>query len=85
MVAARRLRFLVAATFAGATGFVVVLTLMWKDWIERIFAVDPDEHSGSAEWAIVVCLFVLTVVLVILAVREYRRPRVVAAGMVEDG
>jgi hypothetical protein len=31
--------------FAGTA----LLTVVWRDWIEGIFGVDPDQHSGSLE------------------------------------
>jgi len=36
-----------------ASTVFAVLTLAWKDWVEIVFKVDPDHHSGSLEWTIV--------------------------------
>jgi hypothetical protein len=60
---------------AVACGFLLVLTLVWKDWIEIVFDVDPDRHSGSLEWLIVVALAATTISLVIAGRSEWRRPR----------
>jgi len=37
-------------SFAGSfTGFLAILTLVWRDWIEGVFGYDPDHHNGSFE------------------------------------
>jgi len=38
--------------FAGVATIVFVVTLLWKDWIEILFSVDPDAGSGALEWLI---------------------------------
>ena len=46
-------------TFAalGAVALVLLaLTLVWNDWIELLFRIDPDAGSGSLEWAICIAL-----------------------------
>jgi hypothetical protein len=48
------------------------LTLVWRDWIERLTGLDPDSGSGSVEWAIVAALLALAVWLITLATREWR-------------
>lgn len=68
-----RALFFVEAAVAALLGCLTVLTLAWRDWIEGIFGVDPDRHSGSLEWLIVVALAVSFVVLTIVARREWRR------------
>lgn len=70
-----RTRFWVEAAVAFAVGFLAVLTLFWRDWIEAISGFDPDQHSGSAEWAIVAGLAALCLVAASVARIEWRRPR----------
>ena len=60
---------LVLATLAAALG---VGTLIWHDWIEVVFGVEPDEGSGSFEWLIVGLLVGVSVGLVLLARWESR-------------
>ena len=67
-----QLRFWVEACLAALTGVMLAVTLVWRDWIEAVFHVDPDRHSGSLEWAIVGALCALTVVLGLLARSEWR-------------
>jgi len=70
---AGRLRFLLEAGFGGAAAALGVLTLFWRDWIEAIFGVDPDHHSGSLEWIVVVVLFIIALSLGGLALADWRR------------
>jgi hypothetical protein len=52
--------FWIEAILAAANALLLVLTLVWEDWIEIVFGIDPDNHSGSLEWLIViVCLCAL--------------------------
>jgi hypothetical protein len=62
------------ALFAGILG---ILTVFWHDWIERLTAMDPDQHSGAFEWLIVVVLLGSAAVLGAIARRDWR---VYAAG-----
>jgi hypothetical protein len=74
-----RVRFWFEAGLASFCGFLAILTLFWRDWIEALTGFDPDHHSGSFEWAIVAGL-ALTGILVGLAARsEWRRPRAALA------
>lgn len=68
-----RLRFWLETAGATITGVLLVLTLVWKDWIEVIFGVDPDSGNGSLEWSIVGVMLVLTIVFCTSATYEWRR------------
>jgi hypothetical protein len=50
-----------------------VADLIVEDWIEVVFGVDPDAHSGTAEWLIVVLLGAGVIVSALLAGYEWRR------------
>jgi hypothetical protein len=52
-----------------------VLTFVWRDWIEAVFRVDPDRHSGALEWAIVAVLFTAFATFTV-RVQVLRRARV---------
>ena len=54
----------------------MLATLLWKDWIEIVFDIDPDAGSGALEWAIVAVTLVSTVLFLVLARSEWRRARV---------
>ena len=55
------------------TAVLFVVTLVWRDWIEILFDVDPDEGNGLLEWSIVGALLVATIILFVLARYEWRK------------
>jgi len=74
-----RIRFWVEASLAGLSGVFLLLTLLWKDWIEIVFGVDPDHHSGLLEWLIVAVALLATIGFSAMARLDLRRlqtPRV---------
>jgi len=66
-------RFWIEASLGAATAVLAAVTVMWRDWIEAIFHVDPDGHGGSLEWVIVVALLVATSMLTAAARAAWRR------------
>jgi DMSO/TMAO reductase YedYZ heme-binding membrane subunit len=72
----RRVRvwFWLEAALAGVSAFLLVLTLVWRDWIKGVFGVDPDRHSGSVEWLTAGGLLFLTIAFALIARGESRRP-----------
>jgi hypothetical protein len=55
--------------------FLTALTIVWPDWVEGLFGVDPDGGSGSSEWGITLVFIVVTVMLAAWARRTWRRDR----------
>jgi hypothetical protein len=53
-----------------------VITLVQRDWIETVFGIDPDNHSGALEWLIIGGLLIVTITLFTLASYEWRRARI---------
>jgi hypothetical protein len=74
-----RRRFWIEAALALLSAFFLLLTVLWQDWIEIVFGVDPDHYSGSLERTIVVVLIAMTVTTIALAGREWRRRVAVTA------
>jgi hypothetical protein len=74
-----RTRFYPEALTGVITALMFVVTLVRRDWIEALFAIDPDKGNGSVEWLIVGALLVATVALASLATHEWRRASAVAA------
>ena len=55
------------------SGFLLVLTMMMPDWIERIFGFEPDGGNGSTEWGWAIALAVATLVFFADACRSWSR------------
>ena len=64
-----RLQLGLAILFGGTA----LLTLVRNDWLEAVFGVDPDQHSGSLEWIVVAVLAVGAISFACLARRQWRR------------
>jgi hypothetical protein len=66
-------RFWVEAGASLASGLLALVTLIWPDWIERVFGIEPDQGSGALEWLIVGVVFATSVGLAVAARLEWRR------------
>lgn len=75
----RRTRFRIEAALAVVSGILFLLTVLWEDWIEIMFDVDPDKGDGSVEWKAAVGAAVLTLVFGVLARIEWRRLKAATA------
>jgi hypothetical protein len=60
-------RFWLELGLAASSAVLLLLTLVWRDWIELVLRVDPDRGSGSFEWAIVGVSIVATATFSVLA------------------
>ena len=68
-----RARFWVELGLALAAAVLAVVTLIWHDWIEILFEVEPDGGSGELEWALTAALAIVAVGSAIAARLEFRR------------
>ncbi len=75
MKKAMRFRFWLETGMATTTGILFVITLIWRDWIERVFGIELDAGNGSLEWLIVGVLLAVTIALFVQAHYEWRRAR----------
>ncbi|MFD9127414.1 ABC transporter permease [Kitasatospora sp. NPDC059571] len=78
-----RPRFWVETALGGLSGLLFLLTLVWPQWIETLFGVDPDAGSGAAEWLVVALAAAVTATCLLGARIEWRRrtlPRPVPRG-----
>jgi hypothetical protein len=72
-----RRRFWLETGMTIVTSMLLLITLIWRGWIEIVFGVDPDNGGGTLEWLIVGALLVVTITLFTLASYEWRRTRAV--------
>lgn len=75
MAKSRRARFWFEFALSVASGFLGLVTLVWRDWIEAVFRLDPDRHSGALEWLIVLGLLLTAAVAGTAARVEWGRGR----------
>lgn len=73
--------FWVRLALAAVSAALLALTLLWHDWIEIVFRVDPDHGNGWLEWLIVIAAFSLMVTFSIGARQEWRRSAAVTAAV----
>jgi len=73
-----RVRFGAEVAGAATAGVLAIVTLFSRDWVEVLFRVDPDHGSGVLEWALVVALAVISIVLTRAARCRWRQLRIVA-------
>jgi hypothetical protein len=73
MTVSVRGRFWAELALAVLSVAMLILTLVWKDWIEEVFGFEPDGGNGVVEWAIVAVLVGLTATTSVLARREWWR------------
>jgi len=66
----------VEAASAGLSFVLLLTTLVWHEWIELVFHVDPDHENGLVEWAIVGLCFTATVVFSARARARWKQLRV---------
>jgi hypothetical protein len=68
-----RRRFWLEVAVAGVSAVALLATLLWREWIELVFHVDPDGGSGALEWLIVAVAALAAVACAALAPLEWRR------------
>lgn len=74
-----RTRFWLEVGLGIVTAILAVLTLVSKEWIELVFGVDPDQGSGTLEWALVGLALAVTLIVSLMARQEWRRARLATA------
>ena len=69
-----RRRFWIEVGLAAASAFLLLLTLVTREWIEALTGWDPDHGNGSIEWLLVLVLVASTAIFGLLARAERARP-----------
>ncbi len=63
----------IETVLAAVLATLAVVTGLCPDWIERVFRIDPDHHSGSIEWNIVMACVFSAALFAALARRNWRK------------
>lgn len=66
-------RFWIQLALGLVSMALLLLTVVWSNWIELVFQVDPDNGSGAAEWLIVVASCAASIVFFALASYDWRK------------
>ena len=66
------IRFWVELGLASVSTALLLVTVLWSEWIEIVFGVNPDEGSGALEWLLVVGFFSVTIACAVGARIEWR-------------
>jgi len=66
-------RFLIETGASVAAAVLCLTTLLWRNWIELAFGVDPDRGSGALEWTIVFGALAIAVGASLAARAQWRR------------
>lgn len=75
MRSATPLRSWLEMVMGGLSALMLAATLVWPDWIERLFELEPDAGDGSAEWNWVIAFAVAALLLFADAGRIWWRAR----------
>ena len=68
-----RRRFWVEIVAFAIAVTLAIMTLVWREWIEIIFGVDPDQGSGSLEVVITLVAAAVALLVALVARSEWRR------------
>ena len=85
MAHVNRGRLWIETTLACSSFALLLVTVVWHDWIEVVLRVDPDGGSGLAEVVVGAALLAVALVSALLARRERRRPRRETVRVGSDG
>jgi uncharacterized membrane protein YidH (DUF202 family) len=60
---------------AALSACLFLVTLVWHEWIEAVFGVDPDHGDGSIEFVITLVLLGFAITASLVARTEWRAQR----------
>jgi hypothetical protein len=68
-------RLAIQLGLAGLSALLFLLTILWHDWIEAVFGVEPDQGSGALELGIVAVMALAAVIFGLRARAQWSRMR----------
>jgi hypothetical protein len=69
----------IEVVLASIIALLAIVSVLWRDWVERVFGIDPDHHSGFTEWELVVALSLAATLVATLAGRDWYRAALAAS------
>jgi hypothetical protein len=66
-------RFWCQIGLGALSGVLAIVSLVWPQWIELIFGIDPDGGSGEAEWLITTLCALAAIISFTRAGIDWRR------------
>jgi hypothetical protein len=68
-----RTRFWIELGLACLSGLLAGATIAWREWIELVFRIDPDQGSGALEVAVTIVFVVATFAFALASRLEWQR------------
>ena len=68
-----RRRFWLECGLGGLSCLLAIGTIVWPEWIEILFGVDPDHGNGSVEVLVTVVTVALSLAFVVASRLEWKR------------
>jgi hypothetical protein len=72
MTSRRRLRMRIEVVLAIVFAILTVATIVDPQWIEQLFAFEPDKGSGDAEWLVSLAFGMASLVASVFAGRDWK-------------
>ena len=68
-----RPRFWLEVALAILTAAAAITTIMWPEWIELVFGIEPDKGNGTLELGVTLTIAIVFAILAMAAQTEWRR------------
>jgi hypothetical protein len=69
----QRFIFWIETVIASMAALLAAITFVDRDWIEQLFGIDLDRHSGALEWEFAIALLLVAMLSAALARRQWNR------------
>jgi hypothetical protein len=68
-----RPRFWLEVALAILTAAAAIATIVWPEWIELVFGIEPDEGNGTLELGVTLTIAIVSAILAMAARTDWRR------------